>query len=167
MRLLAVSFVLLSACILTSPAWAQQSADPPQASTACTFDDGKEISIRYNPVLKGDELPRGKVWPAEASSMLLFTTTDLTIGGSTIPPGAYSLFVVPGKEQWTMIVNKDVTAGKKYDSNQDVARATMEMGELSQPTKEVKLTFGHMAPKDCNLRFYFGKVGVWTEFMQK
>ena len=165
MRALAVILVLFSSIgILANSTLAQDSSQ--QSSTACAFDDGKEISIRYNPAYKGYEMPRGKVWP-EGPSMFLFSATDLTIGGSTIPAGAYSVFVIPGKDKWTLIVNKNVTAGSKYDEKDDLARGAMETGEVSQPTKAIQVTLAHMAAKKCTMNFYFGKVGAFGDFLEK
>ena len=167
MRALAVILVLLSGVsgVSANYAFAQDSTSP-QSSAVCAFEDGREVSIRYNPVYKGSELPRGKVWP-EGPSMFLFTATDLTLGGSTIPAGAYSVYVIPGKDKWTLIVNKDVTPGNKYDEKQDLARGPMETGEVSEPTKDVHIAIAHMAAKKCTMNFYFGKVGAFGDFLQK
>jgi hypothetical protein len=99
--------------------------------------------------------------------MLLFTDSALTLEGVNIPPGAYRLFVIPAEKAWTLIVNRNVTAGAKYDPQQDMARAPMEIGSLPRPAKNVELAWGHTAPKQCNLRIYVGKVGAWTDFKQK
>ena len=99
--------------------------------------------------------------------MLLFTQAELTLAKTAIPVGAYSMFVIPGKNSWTLIVNKNVTAGSKYDETQDLVRAPMETGQLSSPEKEFSVIFGHMAAKQCSMRFYYGKTGAWTEFMEK
>ena len=167
MRALAVVLVLFSGIgwIFTNSAVAQDSTSP-QSSAVCTFEDGKEISIRYNPVFKGSEIPRGKVWP-ESPSIFLFSATELTLGGSTIPAGAYSVFVIPGKDKWTVIVNKNVTPGSKYDEKDNLARGTMETGEVGQPTKEIHIAFAHMAAKKCTMNFYYGKAGAFGDFLQK
>lgn len=137
-------------------------AQDPQ-STYCNFDDGNQVSIQYNATVK--EAPRnGRVWSPGA---VLYVQTPLTLGNSTINLGAYSLYFIPDKKNWTIIVNKNVTAGAAYNSADDVARATMELGELPEPVKTLQLSFGHMAPKQCSLRVYYQKVGAFTDFMEK
>ena len=132
-------------------------------SSSCNFSDDNQVTIQYNPVVK-DSPRNGKVWSTGAT---LYVQTPLTLGGTTLPLGAYSVYFIPDKKTWTIIVNKNVTAGSAYDSAQDLARAQMQLGELPAPQKELQLTFGHMAPKVCNLRVNFQKTGAFTDFLEK
>ena len=143
--------------------------DPLSTQVAvCTFADGNQLSVRYNrpPADRSADFSIGKLWPA-ASSMFLFTPVALTIGGSAIPAGAFSLYVIPGHNEWTLIVNKNVTEGSKYDETQDLLRTPMNIGQLDEPKKEFTAYFAHIAPKQCNLRFYYGKTGSWAEFREQ
>ena len=138
------------------------SAQEPQ-SAFCNFDDDNQVSIQYSPVVK--DAPRnGKVW---SPGVTLYVQTPLILGGSTLALGAYSVHFVPDKKNWTIVVNKNVTAGATYDSSQDVARAPMEVGELPSAQNKLQLAFGHMAPKHCSLRVYYQKTGAFAEFMEK
>jgi hypothetical protein len=60
-----------------------------------------------------------------------------------------------------------VTAGAPYNSAQDVAHAPMEIGEIPEPTKQLQLSFAHMAPKQCSLRVYYQKTGAFVDFMEQ
>ena len=64
-------------------------------------------------------------------------------------------------------MNKNVTAGAAYNSAQDVAHAQMEVGEIPEPTKQLQLSFAHMAPKQCSLRVYYQKNGAFVDFIEK
>jgi hypothetical protein len=77
------------------------------------------------------------------------------------------MFVVPEKNHWTLVVNRNVAEGSAYDEHQDLLRADMQMGQLSEPNKAFRLVFGHLAPKQCNLRIYYGKTGTWLEIQEK
>jgi hypothetical protein len=148
--LLAVSFAL------SASALAQQNA-------SCDFDDGNEVNIQYSPTVK--EQPRnGRVW---APGITLYVQTPLTLGGKTIGLGAYSVFLIPDRKNWTLIINKNVTAGAAYNSAEDIARASMDIGEIPQPVNTLQLSFGHMGPKQCSLRVYYQKNGAFTDFMEK
>ena len=137
-------------------------AQDPQ-STYCNFEDGNQVTAQYGPVVK--EQPRnGRVW---APGITLFVQTPVMLGNSEIGLGAYSVFLIPEKKNWTLIVNKNVTAGAAYDPAQDVARAQMEVGEISEPAKTLQLTFAHMAAKQCSLRVYYQKVGAFVDFTEK
>lgn len=132
-------------------------------NTYCNFEDGNQVSAQYNPNVT-EQPHNGRVW---GPGITLYVQTPLMLGQSEIGLGAYSIYLIPDKKNWTLIVNKNVTAGAAYNSAQDVARATMDLGELPDPVKTLQLSFGHMAPKQCNLRVYYQKVGAFTDFMEK
>jgi hypothetical protein len=159
--------VLLYQGMLATAGLAQDTKQE-AATTTCTFEDGTEISVRYIPVETNKEkIQNGKVWAPGGSPMVLFTPAALTLEKSQIPAGAFSLYLIPQKDRWTLVVNKNVSAGSRYDERQDIARAVMEMGQLGEPTSTLELAFGRMGPKHCSLRVYFGKTGGWAEFLEK
>lgn len=132
-------------------------------STYCEFADSSEINMRYNPVVK--EQPRnGRVW---SPGITLFVQVPLSLGGKEIPLGAYTVHMIPDKKSWTFIVSKNVAAGAEYNASDDVARASMEIGEIPEATKQLQLAFAHMAPKQCSLRVYYQKTGAFVDFMEK
>lgn len=133
------------------------------AQTFCNFTDDNQITIRYLPTVK-EEPRNGRVW---GPGITLYVQVPVLLGNSEIPLGAYSMYLIPDKKNWTAIVNRNVTAGAAYDSSKDVARAPMEVGEIPQPTKELQLSFAHMAPKECSLRVYYQKTGAFVSFMEK
>lgn len=151
--------LLLASCLsLMTSALAQQTQ-----STFCNFDDGNQVSAQYNPNVT--EQPRnGRVW---GPGITLYVQTPLALGSSQIPLGAYTIYLIPERKNWTIIVNKNVTPGSSYDSAQDVARAPMDVGELPDPVKTLQLSFGHMGAKQCNLRVYYQKTGAFVDFMEK
>lgn len=150
---------------LLAPAVAQQAAA--DSTAVCTFQDGKEISIQYDKSasVKKANLSSGKLWSPGEKPMVLFTQTDLTIGNAQIPVGAYSVYLIPGKDRWTLVINKNVKPGE-YNAQQDLVRAPMDVAQISEP-QPFSLVFGHMAPKQCNVRLYEGKTGAWAEFHEK
>src|SRR5437879_12143467 len=91
--------------------------------------------------------------------MVLFTPAALILEKSQIPAGAFSLYLIPQKDRWILVVNKNVNAGSKYDERQDIARAPMEMGQLGEPTSTLEVSFGRLGPRGGTLRVYFGKTG--------
>ncbi|HEY7354335.1 MAG TPA: DUF2911 domain-containing protein [Terriglobales bacterium] len=133
------------------------------AQTFCNFEDGNQVTIQYHPIVK-EEPHNGRVW---APGITLYVQTPLMLGNSEIPLGAFSIYLIPDRKAWTIIVNKNVTAGADYNSAQDVAKAQMEVGELPQPTKQLQLSFAHMSAKQCNLRVYYQKQGAFVDFLEK
>jgi len=168
MRVLAICFVLVSQ--LTLPGVSQQAASTgKRAEVVCTFADGKQMKVEYNspPAKLEEEFHEGKVWEPGGSPMFLFAQTRLTLGSSVIPDGAYSLYVIPEKQSWTLVVNRNVTPGSKYDEKQDLVRAPMQIGQAEDTFKHPEVAFAHIAPKQCNMRLYYEKIGAWAEFREK
>jgi hypothetical protein len=146
-----------------------QSADSNANSsdTSCTFDDGQQVSVRYNSSAKSEDMRNGKAWRPGNAAMTLFTQTALTINKVDVAPGAYSLWIIPDKKSWSLAVNKNVTEGAAYDEGQDLVRTPMDLGQLGSPVKDPEVGFAHVAPKECNLRVYFGKTGAFGEIYEK
>ena len=168
MRLGASFFVLMLQLWFAGFAVAQQGDDS-RAVAFCDYTDGQEVSIRYNgaPLSSKDEPRAGKVWTPGGAPMTMFTGTTLVLGKSEIPTGAYSVYVIPNKKDWTLIVSKNVTAGAAYDEKDDIARGSMELGEVETPPKQLQVSFAHTGPKTCSIRFYYGKTGAFVDLNQK
>lgn len=146
------------------PAIAQSSNPDQRLNASCTFADGKQMRVSYAPLAanKKVNLPNDKIWSPENLPMDIFTQASLSIEGKQIPAGAYTMYIIPGGK-WTLVVNRDVTAGDKYDEKDDLLRTSMQMGELDN-LEPFKVAFARLGPKQCNLRIYYGKVGTFTEF---
>ena len=71
-----------------------QSTDDDKTRTAvCSFDDGKQMSVRYNAVMK-ENPPTGKAWMPGGAAMTLFTETETALGGRSIPTGGYTMYLL-------------------------------------------------------------------------
>ncbi len=163
-----VIFYFLVMLFLCSIAFTQ---DGPQNSMAsCTYADGNSLTVRYNDANPGKkrELQNGKVWSPGDVPMLLFSETPVTVSGVELAVGAYSMYVIPDKGKWTLIISKNITPGAAYDEKQDLARTTMQVGQLPSAIDQPHVSFAHISPKVCSLRVDFAKTGAWADaFMQK
>jgi hypothetical protein len=165
--LLALSCALTLAFPLLAAA-EDGSTNANQSSTVCTFEDSKQFSIRYPQVpLKEDAKLPNSPWTPKQSPIFLFTQTPLKIGSSEIPVGAYSVYLEPGKTDWDLIVNRDVKPDQKYDKNQDLGRADMQIGTLPNASKSFTMYLGHIAPKTCTLRVDYGKTRAFVDIAEK
>jgi hypothetical protein len=169
MRGLAVCIIVMSQSLLAVAAAAQAQPADPTSSATCDFQDGKEITAQYySAVMSDKDLPRnGKVWLPGGSPITLFTQVALVLNHVDIPVGAYSVYVIPNKKEWTLVVSKNVTSPKTYDEKQDLVRAPMELGIVSSPPKQLDLSFAHVAPKQCSIRIYYETTGAFVEFGEK
>jgi hypothetical protein len=138
----------------------------PSSTATCTLEDGRQVYIRYNAVSgKTDKAPNGRPWAPGGTPMTLFTEAQLSLGGSSIPVGAYTVYPIPSR-QWTLAVNKNVAAGAAYDEKQDIARSAMETDQVPQSADALEVAFAHNGSK-CSLRIYFGKTASFADFIAK
>lgn len=112
---------------------AQQNAASP-AQTATGKAGGADISIAYgSPAVKGrtiwgELVPYDKVWRAGANEATTFETSkDIQVEGKTLPAGKYSFFTIPGKEEWTVIFNKEPKqwGAYNYSDSKDALRVNV------------------------------------------
>lgn len=146
--------------------------------------DGKWIELTYGrPLLRGrtnvfgagaeygQKLYAGApVWRAGADvSTRIKTETPLNIGGKTVPPGEYSLFVDLKEDNWTLIVsswgakatgrdpNKDALWGAyEYTPAKDVARVAMKVEKIPMSIEQLTWGFVDVTPAG-------GRLVLWWE----
>jgi hypothetical protein len=156
--------VLIS--LLLAPCVAAQNGGN-QYTTTCNLEDGRQVYIRYTPVsAKQERISNGKPWAPGGTPMTLFTEAQLSLGSSVIPIGAYTVYPIPARGNWSIAVNKNVTAGSAYDEKQDVARAQMETAQVESATEQLEVAFAHVGNR-CSLRIYIGKTASFVDFTAK
>jgi hypothetical protein len=171
MRHVILSWLILVSLFLTCSAYAQTS--PVSATATCNYDEDKQLVLEYQRVtvnLKKPislQVPNGKVWAPGGKPMTLFTNAPLEVGGHNLPVGAYTLFLIPGAKQWTLIVSKSTDMTGTYDEKQDLVRVPMESGELPSPESELSVAFEHVAPGQCNIRADLDKTGHFAPFRKQ
>jgi hypothetical protein len=166
------SILLLSVCpfSLASPPSSQETASALREQNAfCNFESGKQVSVRYNTTQAGrsDGPPLNKIWMPGGVAMTLFTETPLQVAGTEVPTGAYTLYLLPGKKDWKFIVSHNSAVDHPYDEKQDLVRAPMDIGTLSNPETELNVTFGRPGRKQCELDVDFGKTKAWITLNEK
>lgn len=73
----------------------------------------------------GDLVPWNEVWRTGAGKCTRISfDKDVMVGNQPVAAGAYSLFTIPNKEEWLVIINSDTTlyGAGFYDMNNDIAR---------------------------------------------
>lgn len=111
--------------------------------------NGASITINYGSpsvrgrVIWGELVPFGKVWRAGANEATTFETDkDITVGGQKLPAGKYSLFIIPEKDNATVIFNKDVKQWGAYDYSEkkDQLRVKVKPQAKSESTEKMLFT---------------------------
>jgi hypothetical protein len=132
----------------------------PAATAACDLGDGKTLTVNYSsPRMNGRKIfgalvPYGEVWRAGANEATTFVTdADLSVGGKTITAGSYTLFTIPDKDKWTLIVSKKTGEwGTPYPgADNDFARVDMTASSLPSSVDNFTIAFDKN-PDGCVMR---------------
>lgn len=92
----------------------------------------------------GNLVPYGKVWRTGANEATEITTTkDIRLNGMLLKAGTYSLFTIPDKEKWTIIINSDVGLWGAYNYNEkmDVLRFQVPVAAADKLYEPFTITF--------------------------
>src|SRR5688500_3003011 len=72
-----------------------------------------EIGVKYSSpgakgrVIFGGLIPFGELWRTGAHDATTISFSDtVKMNGNIIPSGTYSFFTIPGRDEWTIILNK-------------------------------------------------------------
>src|ERR1700754_4451982 len=153
MKKLLLSFAI--AGYLCQPSMAQSIKTPaPSTPQYVKQDFGlSSIELSYSrPNVKGrkvfgDLVPFNAVWRTGANQATTLTFGDaVTIGGTKIPAGKYGLLSIPGADQWTLIITRqlDVTQPAAYKPDQDVVRVQVTPVQLPFSMETFSIIFANI-----------------------
>ncbi len=135
----------------------------------------KRVMIDYGqPHARGRDVgplvPTSTWWRAGANAAtMLVTEVDLSLGGTLIPQGSYTLFVQRTSTGAQLIVNRQTGQwGTAYDPKQDLARVEMRVRTLSQPLDALQIALVPM-PGSLKgvLRMVWGTIEMETDWEAK
>ena len=137
----AAALILTAVC---TPAFAHDGKHPdapnPSPNSSKAQEVGYEkVSITFGrPGVKDREIwgklvpfkaEKPKPWVAGANGSTIITfAEDVKINGNDLKAGAYGFFVIPDKNEWTLIFSNNSTKYgiMKYDSKEDALRLTVK-----------------------------------------
>ncbi|HVT10112.1 MAG TPA: DUF2911 domain-containing protein [Polyangia bacterium] len=95
-----------------------------------------EIAVEYgSPAVHGRKIwgsvvPFDQLWSLGSyQATKVHFSRAVAIGDKPVPAGTYALFAIPGKTQWTVILNKNADqlgSGRDYHAEQDVVRVLVK-----------------------------------------
>ncbi|MEN2398908.1 DUF2911 domain-containing protein [Flavobacterium sp. MC2016-06] len=92
----------------------------------------------------GDLIKFGEVWRvgANENTEIKFYKA-VTINGTKVPAGTYSLFAIPEKDKWTIIINKelDMWGAYAYDESKDLLRVSVPVKPVSDVIEALSIAF--------------------------
>jgi Protein of unknown function (DUF2911) len=181
----------IAACGLTLLlAWAAHSSaqqdkskrSSPPGTATFALADGKTITIDYSrPKIRdpqtgqprtiyGGLVPYGKVWRAGANEATTFVTrAGLELGGTPIPAGSYTLFILPEQNgPWKLIVSRKTGEwGIPYPGEQfDLARINMKTGKTPATVQQYTISFEKRGPNAGVLHFDWENTRASIDFSE-
>jgi hypothetical protein len=93
-------------------------------------------------MIGGDLVPYGKLWRTGANEpTIIHLAGAAEIAGIAVEPGSYSLYTIPGADEWTVIVNRSITQWghestyRDEVAAQEVGRGVVAREELVDPVE--------------------------------
>jgi len=119
-------------------------------------------SLKERVVGESVEPMNDKWWRLGADEATTLTTdTDIMLGTTLIPAGAYTLFTQQMGDNFDLILNSETgQGGLGYNPEHDLAHIPMNVTELDPPAEQLTLSIG---PND--LSFEWGQMAASVAFM--
>ena len=163
---------LLSVGLAASPVLAQSAPETPQPSPKARVEQRvgiTDFALDYSsPAVKGRVIwgglvPFDTLWRTGANAATRLTASrDFTFGGKVVPAGSYSLFTIPARSSWTVILNSkpDLAGTSGYDDKNDVARITVTPETLAAPRERMTFLFADTTEAATSLDLEWEKLRV-------
>ncbi|PWK76655.1 Protein of unknown function (DUF2911) [Mucilaginibacter oryzae] len=164
--------MLIACCCFSIKSYAQVPRIPEASSTQTIIQDfglGK-VTITYSrPNVKdrkifGGIIPYGEVWRTGANAATTITFTEkVIIEGNPVPAGTYSLFSIPNKNEWTIILNKVVKqwGAYSYKQDQDFLRFNVKPTHTSEKRETFTMAFVNSNVKSCDLVLVWDRTAAY------
>lgn len=158
-RLVTTALGLLLFATLSSAQQDKAARPSPPAKASCTVGDAT-INVDYSsPRAKGRKVfggivPYGQEWRLGANEATSFVTSaPVTVGGTKVPSGSYTLFAVPAEDKWTLVISKKTGEwGVPYPGkDSDFARVDMKASKLPSPMENFTISFDKSG-SGCTMR---------------
>jgi hypothetical protein len=171
-------FVMLTIAVCAAVCVAQEKDKKPLSppgEASVKFADGKTVTIQYSrPSMRsrkvfGGLVPYDQVWRTGANAATsLKTDADLTIGGTNVPAGSYTLYTLPGANSWKLIINKQTGQwGTEYSEGQDLARVDMKVSKLPSPMETFTISLDKTGPTSAGLKLGWEDTAASVDIQEK
>jgi hypothetical protein len=159
-------FILCLVALILSIPYVQAQVELPQISPRATVSQKiglAEVSINYGrPSAKGRKIlgalePYNQLWRTGANeSTIVSFSADVTVQGQKLAAGKYALFTIPGKNEWTVIFNKNTKLWGKdgYNQEMDALRFVVKPSKIPmQETMVFEFTNVQIDAADITLKW--------------
>jgi hypothetical protein len=148
--LIAAVIVLLAlpaAAQLATPRLSQHASVSQTIGTTDITIDYHRPGVKQRAVW-GGLVPFDQPWRMGANEATTITfSRDVKVEGQPVPAGKYSFFAIPGRDQWTLVINKDPNqwGAYGYDQSKDQLRTTVKPVKAAH-TEWMRFTIDPLTP---------------------
>lgn len=147
----------------------------PAASPAATVTQRiglTDIQVNYNRpgakgrVVFGKLVPYDHVWRTGANTATKISfSTPVKLNGTEVPAGTYELFTIPGKDEWTIIIHKNMSqwGAYAYDEKNDVARIKAKPVAIASAVETLAIGFNDLRDESATMNIAWEHVRVPVE----
>lgn len=144
-----------------------QLPDASQSASVTQRIGTTDIAIEYHRpgvkgrVIFGGLVPYDQPWRLGANEPTTLEISDpVRIEGVEIPAGKYSFFAIPGRDSWTMVLNKDPQGAFGYDpAAENQFRFTVRPVAVPK-TEWMRFTIDPVTPESARIALHWDDVAV-------
>lgn len=118
---------------------------------------------RGRDIFGAELVPYGKVWRTGANEATEITfTEDVKINGERVEAGTYTMFTIPEKDKWTIILNTALGqwGAYDYDPEKDLMRFDAEVGTTDVTYEPFTIEF-QLEGSKADLVMMWGNTKAW------
>ena len=128
-----------------------------------------DIKINYHSpgvrsrVIWGGLVPYDAVWVTGAhNATTMEVGKEFQIGDKIIPAGKYALFTIPGKEEWTVIINRnwDQHLADEYAKKDDIVRIKVKPQTTEEITERLRYEIDQTGEQSATIIISWEKIRV-------
>jgi hypothetical protein len=145
-----ITFLMIALATVFSSVIAQEKPLSPQATVEGKIGAANVKIVYCQPSARGRKMlgenePYGQVWRTGANEA---TTIEfdkpVKIEGKDLPAGKYSLFTIPGENEWTIIINKEAKqwGAYKYSEKNDALRVKVKPTKAASFVETFNIALG-------------------------
>ena len=159
--------LLLAIMVATADVTAQINTPSPSPTAKVEQEVGlTDVVLKYSrPSVKGRKLfidveKFGKIWRtgANAATTISFSD-DVKLEGHDVPAGKYALYTVPGEQEWSVMLYKDLTLGGNvngYDESKELVRFNVNSQQMPMPIETFTIDIGNITGSSAEISLLWG-----------
>lgn len=148
-------------CVVSDNMAVEGRASPLDSASVALADGVVKVcfgspAARGRTMLGGEFVPFGELWRTGANEpTMVHTTVPLSIAGVQLAPGSYSLYTVPGEDEWEVFLSLSIDHWGLQITPEvremEVGSATIEPAQSAEPVESMVFRFEDAGTRGATL----------------